>query len=59
MTPLPSLRPVEPASAPTATNTSPPVPKVYPEYVPRTSASPVLALAGAFIAGGMVYRAAK
>ncbi|KAF8319641.1 hypothetical protein DL93DRAFT_2094597 [Clavulina sp. PMI_390] len=54
MAPIPSLRSqVAEAKAP------PPKPKVYPEYNPKGSASPVLMLTGAFVAGGMVYRATK
>ena len=62
---LPSLRVnenVNSSSAPPRPPSSPPTPaapKVYPEYSPKKASSPVTSLAGAIIAGAMMYRTIK
>jgi len=54
---------VNSSSAPYRSSPSPPTtpaaPKVYPEYYPKKASSPVTSLAGAIIAGAMMYRAIK
>jgi len=53
---------VNSSSAPPRPSPSPPTPaapKVYPEYSPKKASSPVTSLAGAIIAGAIMYRATK